>query len=30
MRGDAKMKKLLMWLMGDTLERIVKVLTYDN
>ena len=27
---DAEMKKLLMWLMGDTLERIVKVLTYDN
>lgn len=29
MRGDAGMK-LWKWLMGDTLERIVRVLANDN
>lgn len=29
MRGDADMK-LWRWLMGDTLERIIKVLANDN
>lgn len=30
MRGGVIMKKILMWIWGDTLERIVRALAYDD